>query len=70
MQDKRTMTLNLSAPEMDALDRLSDARGVSKTAVLKQALRLFERVTDRIEAGDKVFLEHPSTKEKAELLVL
>lgn len=70
MQEKRTMTLNLSVQEMDALDRLSDVRGVSKTAVLKQALRLFERVTDRIEAGEKVFVEHPSTKEKAELMVL
>ena len=70
MQDKRTMTLNLSAHEMEALERLSDVRGVSKTALLKQALRLFERVTDRIEAGEKVFVEHPSTKEKAELMVL
>ena len=70
MQDKRTLTLNLSVPEMDALDRLSSARGVSKTAVLKQAIRLFERVTDGAEAGEKVFMEHPSTKEKVELVVL
>ena len=70
MQDKRTLTLNLSIPEMDALDRLSSARGISKTAVLKQAIRLFERVADGAEAGEKVFMEHTSTKEKVELVVL
>ena len=46
------------------------ARSMSKTALLRQALRLYQSVTERIENGDKVFVEHPSTKDKAELMVL
>jgi predicted transcriptional regulator len=70
MTEKRTMTLNLSPQEMDAVDRLADEKGLSKTALVRQALRLYQSITDRIDRGEKVFVEHPSTKEKAELMVL
>lgn len=70
MMEKRTMTLNLSPQEMDAVDRLADEKGLSKTALVRQALRLYQSITDRIDRGEKVFVEHPSTKEKAELMVL
>jgi hypothetical protein len=70
MTEKRTMTLNLSGHEMAVLERLADDRGMSKTALLRQALRLYQSVTERIEKGEKVFVEHPSTREKAELVVL
>ncbi len=68
--DRRQMTLILSDKEMEVLDELSQRRGMSKTAVLRQALRLYQSVTERIERGEKVFVEHPSTKDKAELVVL
>ncbi|MCK1266892.1 CopG family transcriptional regulator [Bradyrhizobium sp. 49] len=64
------MTLILSDKEMEVLDELSQRRGMSKTAVLRQALRLYQSVTERIERGEKVFVEHPTTKDKAELVVL
>ncbi|WP_247542885.1 MULTISPECIES: ribbon-helix-helix domain-containing protein [unclassified Bradyrhizobium] len=64
------MTLVLSDKEMEVLDELSQRRGMSKTALLRQALRLYQSVTDRIERGEKVFVEHPTTKDKAELVVL
>lgn len=67
---KKTMTLNLSGHEMDVLDRLAEEKGLSKTALVRQALRLYQSVTDRLEKGEKVFVEHPDTKEKAELMVL
>ncbi|QWW71170.1 ribbon-helix-helix protein, CopG family [Rhizobium sp. WYJ-E13] len=70
MSEKRTMTLNLSSQEMDLVDRLADEKGLSKTALVRQALRLYQSITDRIDRGEKVFFEHPSTKEKAELMVL
>jgi sRNA-binding protein len=70
MTEKRTMTLNLSGQEMMALDRLADEKGLSKTALLRQALRLYQSVTKRLEKGEKVFVEHPETKEKAELMML
>lgn len=70
MTDKRTMTLNLSAQEMDAVEKLADEKGLSKTALLRQALRLYQSISDRLDRGEKVFFEDPSTKEKAELMVL
>jgi hypothetical protein len=68
--DKRQMTLMLSDKEMTLLDGLSERRGMSKTALVRQALRLYQSVTERIERGEKVFVEHPTTKDKAELMVL
>ena len=68
--DRRQMTLMLSDKEMSILDQLSERRGMTKTALVRQALRLYQSVTERIEAGEKLFVEHPDTKEKAELVVL
>lgn len=68
--DKRTMTLNLSAQEMDVVEKLADEKGLSKTALLRQALRLYQSISDRLDRGEKVFFEDPATKEKAELMVL
>jgi Ribbon-helix-helix protein, copG family len=68
--DKKQMTLVLNDKEMTLLEALSERRGMSKTALVRQALRLYQSVTERIERGEKVFVEHPGTKEKAELMVL
>ena len=70
MNDRRTMTLNLSAAEMVALEALCERKGLSKTALLRQALRLYQAVDERLERGEKVFVEDPKNKEKAELMVL
>ncbi len=70
MAMKKTMTLNLNSREMAILDRLAEEKGMSKTALVRQALRLYQSVTERLERGEKVFIEHPDTKEKAELMVL
>lgn len=70
MATKRTMTLNLSEAEMAALERLSDEKDLSKTAVLRQALRLYQVICERLNAGEKLFLEDDLAKEKKELVVL
>ncbi|TXI89807.1 MAG: ribbon-helix-helix protein, CopG family [Chryseobacterium sp.] len=70
MANKRTMTLNLTDAEMDALEKLSERKDLSKTAVLRQALRLYQAVDARIERGDKLFFEDEAKKEKAEVMVL
>ena len=69
MNAKRTMTLNLTDAEMAALDELSRKKDLSKTAVLRQALRLFQAIDARIERGDKLYFEDDK-KEKAEVMVL
>lgn len=69
MAEKRTMTLNLTAAEMDALEDLSARKDLSKTAVLRQALRLYQMVDARLTKGDKLFFEDELEK-KAEVMVL
>jgi hypothetical protein len=64
------MTLNLSAAEMVALEALCARKGLSKTALLRQALRLYQSVDERLERGEKIFFEDPVSKDKAELMVL
>lgn len=68
--NKRTMTLNLNPAEMTALEALCERKGMSKTALVRQALRLYQFVDERLERGEKVFVEDPKTKDKAELMVL
>lgn len=47
----KTMTLNLSDTEMQALDTLARQAGMSKTGALRQALRLYQLVSLRTLAG-------------------
>ena len=69
MSTKRTMTLNLTDQEMDVLEELSVQKDLSKTALLRQALRLYQLVDARISRGEKLFFEDQA-KQKAELMVL
>lgn len=70
MVTKRTMTLNLNEQEMAVLERLSSEKGISKTVLVRQALRLYQSVTERLERGEKLFIENQEKDEKAELMVL
>jgi len=68
--DKKTMTLNLTSAEMQALEELSTRKDLSKTAVMRQALRLYQMVELRIADGDKLFFEDEKRKKKSEVMVL
>ena len=70
VQDKRTMTLNLTAAEMEVLEALARRKDLSKTAVIRQALRLLQLVDTRVAQGEKLFFEDEVQKKKAELMVL
>ncbi|MFM7161473.1 MAG: ribbon-helix-helix protein, CopG family [Planctomycetaceae bacterium] len=67
---KRTMTLNLTEKEMQVLDELCAKKGLNKTALLRQALRLYQTVDQRLEQGEKLIFENDAKSEKAELVVL
>ncbi|MFN9079078.1 MAG: ribbon-helix-helix protein, CopG family [Planctomyces sp.] len=67
---KRTMTLNLTEKEMQVLDELCVRKGLNKTALLRQALRLSQAVDTRLEQGERLFFESDDKSEKAELVVL
>ena len=69
MRDKRTMTLNLTDAEMNALEALAQSKELSKTAVLRQALRLYQLVDVRLARGEKLIFEDEPGK-KSELMIL
>lgn len=70
MRIKKTMTLNLTELEMQVLESLSVKKDLSKTALLRQALRVYQAIESRIENGEKLFFEDEKTKEKAEVMML
>ena len=70
MGAKRTMTLNLTNAEMEVLAALSKKKELSKTALLRQALRMYQAIEARLESGNKLFFENQETKEKAEVMML
>ena len=70
MAEKRTMTLNLSDTEMNALEQLAQAKDLNKTVVLRQALRLYQMVDQRMREGKKLFIEDELTKDKSELMFI
>lgn len=67
---KKTMTLNLTDAEMAVLEALCEKKDMSKTSVLRQALRLYQVIEDRVEKGEKLFFEDEKTKAKAEVMML
>jgi len=67
---KRTMTLNLTGAEMRALESLSMQKDLSKTAVIRQALRLYQLLDVRLSKGEKLFFENEAKREKAELMIM
>jgi hypothetical protein len=50
----QTMTLNLSEKEMTVLEELAVEKDLSKTAVMRQALRLYQLVNTRLNAGERM----------------
>ncbi|MCF7816924.1 MAG: hypothetical protein K9M54_03480 [Kiritimatiellales bacterium] len=70
MNAKRTMTLNLTEREMLVLEELAGKKDLSKTGVVKLALRLLQTVDARVEPGKKLIVEDEITKDKSELVIL
>ncbi len=70
MNEKRTMTLNLTDVEMGVLEELARRKDLSKTAVIRQALRLYQTVDMRLGRGEKLIFEDEAEKKKSEVMVL
>lgn len=49
---KQTMTLNLPDAEMAYIEARAAECDMSKTAVVRQAVRLYQLVTERLKAGE------------------
>lgn len=66
----KTMTLNLTNQEMTVVEELARKKGLNKTALLKQCLRVYQTIENRLERGEKLFFEDSQKKEKSELILL
>lgn len=70
MSAKKTMTLNLTDQEMEVLEELAEKKDISKTAIIRQALRLYQLIDVRVSEGEKLYFEDSEKKEKSELMLL
>jgi len=70
MSAKKTMTLNLTDQEMEVLEELAQKKDISKTAIIRQALRLYQLIDVRISEGEKLYFEDSKKKEKSALMLL
>lgn len=68
--ERRTMTLNLTDREMEALEELAGRKDLSKTQVVRQAIRLYQTVESRLEKGEKLYFEDENKNSKSELMML
>lgn len=70
MNAKKTMTLNLTDQEMRVLEDLAQKKELTKTGVMKLALRVLQTLDARVEPGKKLLIEDEATSEKSELVIL
>ncbi|MGZ3720720.1 MAG: transcriptional regulator [Bdellovibrionota bacterium] len=54
---------------MTVVEDLAQKKGLNKTALMKQCLRVYQMVETRLERGEKLFFEDDK-KEKSELVLL
>jgi predicted transcriptional regulator len=70
MSEKRTMTLNLSDEEMNSLEQLALRNDMTKTAVIKKAIRIYLILETRLQRGEHLFVEDELHQGKVELLLV
>lgn len=70
MTGKRTMTLNLSEEEMVSLEQLAERNDLTKTAVIKKAIRIYLILEKRLQKGERLFVENEEQSVRVELLLV
>lgn len=61
------MTLNLTAREMAVVEELAASHEITKTALIRQALRVYQMIQSRIAAGETMTFS--GDKERVALFV-
>ncbi|MBA2750567.1 MAG: ribbon-helix-helix protein, CopG family [Tatlockia sp.] len=69
MSKKTLISINLSPVELELLAELSEKKEMSKSAVLRQALRMMGLLEQRINQGEKFYFESVD-KEKSEVVLV
>jgi hypothetical protein len=55
---------------MAILEELSRKKQLSKTAVVRQALRLYQVIDARLSDGEKLYFEDAEARRRSEVMVL
>jgi regulatory protein YycI of two-component signal transduction system YycFG len=69
LSKKTLISINLSPVELELLAELSEKKEMSKSAVLRQALRMMGLLEQRINQGEKFYFESVD-KEKSEVVLV
>lgn len=64
MSEKPTMTFNLSPREMAVVEQLCREQDLSKTMVMRQALRLYQLIHERMKAGETFSFSGDVTRQR------
>ena len=64
------MTLNLTAREMAVVEELASKKDLTKSGVIRLAIRLLQAVDSKIQMGQKLIFEDEKTKEKSEMVLI
>ena len=70
MGEKRTMTLNLSEEEMTSLDEIAARSDMTKTAVIRKAIRVYLTLEKRMQKGEHIYVEDELHQIRAELVLV
>lgn len=67
---KKTLTLFLTKDEMDVLSTLAKQKGLSKTAILRQALRLYQVVCLKQDTGKRIYFEDELNMKQTDIIII
>lgn len=59
---KKTMTLNLTEREMNALNKMAEDKGMSKTQIVRMALRVYQSIEYPIDISNMPPRKAPDDK--------
>lgn len=65
---KKTMTINLTEHEFEIVEKLCKEKGITKTALVRQSIRLYQQIGERVEAG-KILLKE-NDRPRKEILII
>ena len=68
--NKNPVIVNLSDRELKVLEEMCQKKDMSKSAVMRHALRIFQIVDIRLSKGERLIFELVGTGEQSELMVL
>ena len=63
----KTMTINLTDNEFEIIENICAKKGITKTELVRQSIKMYEQLSDRIEGG-RIMLDNGLRKK--ELLII